>query len=392
MSNTMCSPEATTVALDQAVAAAATATMLPPVVDAGEWLTLEQRLAPPSLILTGLLDAGSKMLVAGPSKARKSFFVMELAVRIALGTPEFVGIEIPGPRRVLCIQPEIAAAHYQRRLARVVKAILGDDADPRRYLADRLKILNCRGADMWAALARGCISDLARQHRADIVLVDPVYKFLETGKEDSQDFRGLLAAFDRLIGETGAAVGYVAHYAKGNAGDRNAIDRAAGSGWLARDMDVGIYLDSHSSEADALVCTTIARNYAPRPDTTIRYNTGTGLFELLPDVAPEVRTTRGSTRSRTAPVTATGIPEGKALALLADRPLPTMEFLRRLEAIGTRRVARATMDTLVAAGRLMKGGRAGSHGVVLIGTPDQLRTVDLPASRQTDRNPKNRET
>lgn len=391
MNSTTCSPEATAAALDQAVAAATTAITLPPVVDAGEWLTLEQRLAPPALILTGLLDAGSKMLIAGPSKARKSFFVLELAARLAVGSPEFIDIGIPGPRRVLCIQPEIAAAHYQRRLARVVRAILGDDADPRQYLADRMKILNCRGADMWAALARGCLTDLARQHRADVVFVDPVYKLLETGKEDSQDFRGLLAAFDRLTGETGTAVGYVAHYPKGNAGDRNAIDRTAGSGWLARDMDVGIYLDSHSSEPDALVCTTIARNYAPRPDTTIRYNVDTGLFEVLRDVAPEVRTTRGTARHQTTPGAAVGVPESKALALLADGPLPSTEFRKRLGALGTQLAGRAVMDTLLDSGRIVKGERAGSRGVVLVGTPEQLRSVDVSTPRQADSKTTSRE-
>lgn len=378
------SPEGTASALDQAITAAAAATVLPPPVDAGEWLTPERLLAPPEPILVGLLDAGSKMLIAGPSKARKSFFALELAVRLALGAPGFLGIQIPGPRRVLCVQPEIPAAHYQKRLVRVVRAVLGDEAEPRRFLGDRLAILNCRGARMWVALAQGCLTQLARQHRADLVLIDPVYKLLETGKEDSQDFRGLLAAFDQMADETGAAIGYVAHYPKGNAGDRNAIDRTAGSGWLARDMDAGLYLDVHGTEPDALVCTTITRSYPPRPDATVRYNASTGLFELLPDVAPEVRTSRSGNRGQAATAGA-GIPEGKVLTIVSGGPLPMTEFRQRLALLGTQRAARAAVKMLIASGRLVKERRAGSHGVSLIGTPEQFAPsehVGSPTSRQ----------
>lgn len=354
---------------------------LPELVNAAAWLAPAAALPAPKPILTDFLDAGGKMLVAGPSKARKSFFVLELSARLAMGTPEFLTLKIPGPRRVLCIQPEITAAHYQRRLARVVKAIVGPDADPPACLADRLAILNCRGADLCHALAHGALADLARQHRADVVVIDPVYKLLEEGTEDSADFRALLAGFDRLAERTGAAVIYVHHYAKGTAGDRDTIDRGAGSGWLGRDMDAGLYLDTHDTEPDALVLSAICRNYLPREPATIRYDIERGAFALLADVDAVVRTSRSNGRRQAAPDAAGGIPEEKAMGIFSGGPLPATEVDRRLGEMGTRLAARAAKSMLLQSGRLVAWRLPHEHGEKLMGTPEQIAELQSRFAR-----------
>jgi len=207
------------------------------------------------------------------------------------------------------------------------------------------------------------------EHKADAVLLDPVYKFLTEGTEDSKDFRKLLAAFDRLAEETGAAVCYVHHYPKGTAGDRDAVDRGAGSGWLARDYDAAIYLDAQAREEEALVLTPICRNHPPRAPFSFGYNADSGLFELLPDVVPNVRTSKnGHAKKGRAP----SITDEQAMHALEGGPRSAHEVVELLKGLGTASDARAAYERLLRLGKLDKAKRKGRNGVVMVGTPEEL--------------------
>ena len=55
------------------------------IVDAADWLAQPEPLPP--AVLTGVVDKESKVAICGPSKARKSFFVLQMGVAIAAGLP-----------------------------------------------------------------------------------------------------------------------------------------------------------------------------------------------------------------------------------------------------------------------------------------------------------------
>jgi hypothetical protein len=70
------------------------------------------------------------------------------------------------------------------------------------------------------------------------VIIDPIYKTLNGLDENKAGDIGLLMnVFDRMSAADDIAVVFAAHFAKGDANAREAIDRVSGSGVFARDPD-----------------------------------------------------------------------------------------------------------------------------------------------------------
>jgi AAA domain len=258
-------------------------------VDAADWLETDP--PPTNPILDGLFDAADKVEIVGSSKSRKTFFALDLAFSLSAGRRSFLDWKILRAFRVLVIQMEVKPAHYQRRVYRMARRM----GITREDLAGRLVIINGRGQHMTPST----ILELAREHCAELVVIDPVYKLLagDANENDGAAWRPILAAFDRIAEQTGAAVIYVHHNSKGRAGDRDARDRGAGSGIVARDYDAAIYLTEHRDDADALVVQTLARNYPPREPFAIRWDDH--VFEMADDVAP-VEKTSSNAKTKTA--------------------------------------------------------------------------------------------
>ena len=85
----------------------------------------------------------------------------------------------------------------------------------------------------------------------------------------------LLNALEMLAAETGAAVCYGAHYAKGNAAGKDAIDRVSGSGVFARDPDSLLNFTRHE-EPEAFTVEARLRNFKPVEPFVVRW-----LFPLM---------------------------------------------------------------------------------------------------------------
>ena len=261
---------------------------IPTLVDARRYLEEE----PPAIepVIPGILDMADKSFVVGPSKCRKSFFVLQTALCIATGRPWFTW-RIPEPKRVTIIQYELQEAHYWRRVRRMSDGlrITPDELD------DRLRVLNARGF-------RPSVGDM-RIADSDVVIIDPFYKLLSADGRDENaavDVGSILGEVDSTIRETGASGIIVHHTTKGRAGDKSAIDRAAGSGTIARDFDGCFTLVPHRNEPDAVVVETVLRNYRSPDPFTIKWDWDA--FIVRPDLPPEVETTRSVAQQRQAGV------------------------------------------------------------------------------------------
>jgi RecA-family ATPase len=108
----------------------------------------------------------------------------------------------------------------------------------------------------------------AFKNKPEVIFFDPLYKLNEGVENAAEDMRTILAAFDMVAEETGAAIVYVHHDTKGNPGDRDIRDRGAGSNVLGRDYDACMTLTSHAQEDEAIVVDVLLRNYKPQPGTT----------------------------------------------------------------------------------------------------------------------------
>ena len=195
---------------------------------ADSWDNLPQ-LADP--LIEGVLRQGHKMLLAGPSKAGKSFALIELCICIAEGRP-WLGRFKCARGKVLYINLELDRASCLHRFKDVYTAL---DIPPDHV--GSIDLWNLRGASVpMDKLAPKLIRRAAKKDYIAIVL-DPIYKVI-TGDENSADQMARFCnQFDLVCRELGCAVIYCHHHSKGAQGGKRSMDRASGSGVFARDPD-----------------------------------------------------------------------------------------------------------------------------------------------------------
>ncbi|PKM72831.1 MAG: DNA primase [Firmicutes bacterium HGW-Firmicutes-16] len=183
----------------------------------------------PSLI-NGLLRQGHKMLLAGPSKAGKSFALIELCCAIAEGR-EWMGFKC-SKGRILYVNLELDRASCLHRFKDVYTALGWQPNN----LAN-IDIWNLRGKSVpMDKLAPKLIRRAMKKNYIAIV-IDPIYKII-TGDENSADQMAQFCnQFDKVCTELGCAVIYCHHHSKGGQGGKKSMDRASGSGVFARDPD-----------------------------------------------------------------------------------------------------------------------------------------------------------
>ena len=224
-------------------------------------------------VIRGLFDAGDRVAVVGQSKARKSFYALQMAVCISAGEP-FLGYETE--RMVtLVYNGEIRASAYRRRLRRMIEVLqIGADK------LTGLHILN--GAEVDTPATFDSILAEAKRVKAGLVIADPAYMLIAGDETDQTAVKAAVTAMKKF-GAAGITLVCVYHGTKGKMGDRQAIDRIAGSGIFARDMATLVSLVEHASEVDHAVMTTITRNHAPAEPVTVRF--ADGAFAVADGVA-----------------------------------------------------------------------------------------------------------
>ena len=186
-------------------------------------------LAPP--LIDGVLRQGHKMLLAGPSKAGKSFALIELCISIAEGRPwmERFGC---AQGKVLYINLELDRASCLHRFRDVYDA-LGWRAGG----LQNIDVWNLRGASVPMDKLAPKLIRRAKKRDYIAVVLDPIYKVI-TGDENSADQMARFCnQFDLVCRELGCAVIYCHHHSKGAQGGKRSMDRASGSGVFARDPD-----------------------------------------------------------------------------------------------------------------------------------------------------------
>jgi RecA-family ATPase len=185
-------------------------------------------LSPP--LIDGVLRQGHKLLLAGPSKAGKSYALTALCCAIAEGRKWLRWPCAKG--RVLYVNLELDRASCLHRF-RDVYAALGWRPD---NLAN-LDVWNLRGKAVPMDKLAPKLIRRAQKKNYIAVIIDPIYKVI-TGDENSADqMAAFCNQFDRVCTDLGCAVIYCHHHSKGSQGQKRSMDRASGSGVFARDPD-----------------------------------------------------------------------------------------------------------------------------------------------------------
>lgn len=193
----------------------------------GVWDDLPELASP---LINNVLRKGHKMLISGPSKAGKSFALIELCIAIAEGRKWLDFGCATG--KVMYVNLELDRASCLHRFRDVYETL---GWHPNHL--ENIDIWNLRGKSAPMDKLAPKLIRRALKKNYTAIIIDPIYKVI-TGDENSADqMANFCNQFDKVCTELGAAVIYCHHHSKGSQGSKRSMDRASGSGVFARDPD-----------------------------------------------------------------------------------------------------------------------------------------------------------
>ena len=197
----------------------------------------------PHEIIEGILRQGQKMVVQSASKANKTNLAISRALAVANGVPWLGRKTLQGP--VLFVNFELPSWAIHER-TKVISSGMGIE------VPDHFKIWNLRGTKFSGT--RHLLDELLHRIEKEafhpiLIELDPIYKLYKGRKENESGEMGqVLEEIDDIISETKAAVSFSHHYSKGNKSQADILDRSAGSGIFARDVDAILDLLPHEEQ------------------------------------------------------------------------------------------------------------------------------------------------
>ncbi len=181
-------------------------------------------------LIEGVLRKGHKMLISGPSKAGKSFALIELCIAISEGRKWLSWQCARG--RVLYINLELDEASCFHRFREVYTA-LGISPDG---ICD-IDIWNLRGNTIPLDKLVPRLVRRAKKKNYIAVIVDPIYKVITGDENSAEEMSYFCNQFDKIASELGTSVIYCHHHSKGTQSGKKSTDRSSGSGVFSRDPD-----------------------------------------------------------------------------------------------------------------------------------------------------------
>ena len=181
-------------------------------------------------LIKGMLRQGHKMLIAGPSKAGKSFSLIQLAVAIAEGRQWF-GFDC-AKGKVLYVNLELDQNSAKMRFVDIYNRVGQGHAN-----VGNIDIWNLRGKTSPMDKLAPKLIRRAQKSNYMAVIIDPIYKVLTGDENSAHEMANFTNQFDKIATELNCAVIYCHHHSKGSQGGKNSIDRSSGSGVFARDPD-----------------------------------------------------------------------------------------------------------------------------------------------------------
>lgn len=180
---------------------------------------------PLDFVLPGL-KRGSVGALISPGGTGKSYWVLQLAVQMALGFPaQLTGLET-SLGRVMLLSGEDDDDIVAQRLRAIEAAVgpafmysdAGDNASAqlRNTLARSLDYRNCVGVhiDLMDAGWQSAIVAAAKQVGVKLIVFDTLSRFHSLDENSAQDMKRLIAVLEQLARDTGASVLYLHHTSK----------------------------------------------------------------------------------------------------------------------------------------------------------------------------------
>ena len=254
---------------------------LPPILKYTEAIKKPECNVIPEEVICGVLHRGCKMILSAPSKARKSWTMLELGLSVA-GGQYWMGIEtIPTP--VLYIDFEFLYGLFSERRNKIIMAKYGNmDIELPFYE------LVLRGYDASFFEIKKHIESFCKEKEIGLIIVDPIYKLADDFDENkAKDVAKLLREFEKLASSLNIAIAFAHHFAKGNSSEKGSIDRASGSGVWAREPDAILMVTPLDDENYTLEMH--LRNFPQKDPIAIYWNDGVWEVNTNIDVDSEIK-------------------------------------------------------------------------------------------------------
>lgn len=181
-------------------------------------------------LIKGMLRQGHKMLIAGPSKAGKSFSLIQLAIAIAEGSKWFGFDCVKG--KVLYVNLELDANSAKMRFAEIYNKLGQGHAN-----VHNIDVWNLRGKTSPMDKLAPKLIRRSQKEGYIAVIIDPIYKVLTGDENSAHEMANFTNQFDKIATELNCSVIYCHHHSKGSQSGKNSMDRSSGSGVFARDPD-----------------------------------------------------------------------------------------------------------------------------------------------------------
>ena len=207
-------------------------------------IPIDSIINPPPLkapIISGYLREGEAMLLSGSPKAGKSFLICQLALAVASGT-DWVGQPCK-KKKVLYIDAELSLEVAINRMHDIWRRC--DSTIP--VFPENLDVKSTKSK----SVSLGDIADDIEHDpgRYDLVIVDPLYMFIDSDQNDNTQMKREMEMIKRIYA-TGAAVIVNHHMTKGMQNGKMSIDRASGAGVISRFFDSILTLNLLQPEDD----------------------------------------------------------------------------------------------------------------------------------------------
>ena len=248
---------------------------------------------PRKSVINGLLRRGDVANIIGGSKARKSFWVMQLVLSIAAGIKFLAWDTIQG--RVLLIDNELRGDDLASRLIAMSRAmgLVWEDVAP------NIDIMTLRGSLADLGAIRDELCSLPPESYS-LVAVDALYKCLPRGCDENSnsDMTAAYVMLDEAAERHNCAAAIVHHTSKGAQHQKSVADMGSGAGAQSRSADAHIVLRAHE-DPDTVVLMAILRSQKPIEPLCLVFDYP--LWRLAPDKNPD------------------------AVAIINKKPVPTLD-------------------------------------------------------------------
>jgi hypothetical protein len=233
---------------------------------------IEEDISEAPILIDGMLRRGEKMMISGPSKAGKSWAMLNMFMSMGSGF-QFWGKEC-NKSDLLFLNLELRPKTMQRRLCQVMRELERLGMDP--GMPKGCHVLNLRE---WIAANPSLdpFEFVEKQvKRSGIqfsgIFLDPLYKvYGDRNENDLSDMKELWGRIEALGNSLDAAMIISHHFAKGSASAKDHIDRGAGSGGHAREVDVFMTMSPHEDEGCYTIESTL-RDWAPMPSFVVEWD------------------------------------------------------------------------------------------------------------------------